>query len=141
MSSLSLRRVRRAWAWSLPVWLLAAAAAAAPPTEEEDLFAPTVSFQAKGRRDPFVQPPAGMLHNVMTRVDITVLRLTGVIQHPRRSLALFTTVTGPRFGYLLRDGKLYGENRRPVPGVTGQVLDQDQAVLTQGDKRLVYRLR
>jgi hypothetical protein len=119
----------------------AVAAAVAPAGEDESLFAPTVAYQAKGHRDPFVQPPAGLLHNVMTRVDITVLRLTGVIQHPRRSVALFTTATGPRFGYLLKDGKLYGENHQPVPDVTGQVVDREQAVLTQGDKRLVYRLR
>ncbi len=140
MSSPSLRPPARAWLWCLGALLLAGAAAAAAPSEDDGLFEPGAVFQAKARRDPFVQPPAGMLHNVLTRVDISVLRLTGVIQHPRRSLALFATATGPRFGYLLKDGKLYGENRRPVSGVTGQVVDRDQVVLTQGDKRLVYRL-
>jgi hypothetical protein len=141
MSSLRRRAGLRVWGWCLSALCLTALAAAAVPSDDESLFAPTAAFQAKGRRDPFVQPPAGMLHNVMTRVDITVLRLTGVIQHPQRSVALFATTTGPRFGYLLKGGKLYGENQRPVPGVTGQVLDRDQAVLTQGDKRMVYRLR
>jgi len=136
---------QRAWPL-LPLLLLGLAglaglAAAAITSEDEGLFAPTVAYQGKGRRDPFVQPPAGLLHNLMTRVDIGVLRLTGVIYQPRRSVALFATATGPRFGYLLKDGKLYGENHLPIPGVTGQVLDRDQAVLTQEDKRLTYRLR
>jgi len=109
--------------------------------EEESYFAPPAVYQIKGRRDPFVQPQAGMLHNVVSRMDIEVLRLTGVISHPRRSLALFTTQTGPKFGYLLKDGKLYGENHKLIGGVTGEIVSRERVILKQGDKRLVFQLR
>jgi hypothetical protein len=118
-----------------------AGSAAASGEDDAALFQPPAVYQAQSRRDPFVQPQGGLLRNVMTRLDIEVLKLTGVISHPGRTLALFTTQTGPRFGYLLKDGKLFGENHRLIGGVTGQVLGNERVVLKQGNKRIEYRLR
>jgi hypothetical protein len=109
--------------------------------EDEMLFKPLASYQVKGRRDPFVQPQAGLTHNVMNHVDIAVLRLTGVIYHPQRSLALFTTQSGPKFGYLLKGGKLFRENNQAVPGITGDILSRNEVALKQGEDRIVFRLR
>lgn len=109
--------------------------------EDEALFQSVATYQAQARRDPFIQSQAGLLHNVMTRLDIDVLRLTGVIVHPHRALALFSTQTGPKFGYLLKDGKLYGENHQLIVGVTGRVVSREQVVLKQGNKRIVFRMK
>ncbi len=109
--------------------------------EDEKLFKPQASYQVKGRRDPFVQPQTGPAHNIMNRTDIAVLRLTGVIYHPQRSLALFTTQSGPKFGYLLKNGRLYGENNQSVAGITGEILNRNEVELKQGDDRIVFRLR
>lgn len=113
----------------------------ASPSEDEKLFKPLAQYQLKGRRDPFLQPQAGLAHNVMNRVDIGMLRLTGVIQHPQRALALFAVASGPKFGYLLKGGKLYRENNQPVAGITGEILSRTEVVLKQGDDRMVFKLR
>ncbi|MEW6516940.1 MAG: hypothetical protein AB1439_08555 [candidate division FCPU426 bacterium] len=109
--------------------------------QENPAGAPRPVYESRGRRDPFVQPQAGRLRNVMGKVEIANLRLTGVISNPRRSLALFVSQTGPRFGYLLKNEKLYQENQQPVPGVTGRVYNSNQVVLQQDDKQIVFTLR
>ncbi len=127
---------------ALAVWALSLGpASAAMPGGDEALFVSPQVYTARDRRDPFVQPQAGRLRNVMNRVDIEVLRLSGVISHPRRSLALFATQTGPHFGYLLKGGKLYRENQQPVPGISGTVVSRNEVMLVQGDKKITFRLR
>jgi hypothetical protein len=110
-------------------------------TPSVDVFQPSVLYQVKGRRDPFIRSQPGSTYRVVTRVDITILRLTGVISHPQRSLALFNTQTGPRFGYILKGGQLYRENNQLVLGITGEIVNRNEVVLKQGDKRILYRLR
>jgi len=110
------------------------------PSEDEKLFKPLATYQTKGRRDPFVQPQAGLTRNVINRVDIGMLRLTGVIHHPQRSLALFSVQSGPKFGYLLKGGKLFRENNQPVAGITGEILNTSEVALKQGDDRIVFKL-
>ena len=135
---------RRLWVWGLLLALTllpAPRAGGSAPSEDEKLFKPLAQYQIKGRRDPFVQPQAGMTRNVMNRVDIAMLRLTGVIHHPQRSLALFSVASGPRFGYLLKGGELYRENNQPVAGITGEILNRTEVALKQGDDRMVFKLR
>jgi hypothetical protein len=109
--------------------------------QDAGLRSPRPVYESKGRRDPFVQPQAGRLRNVMEKVEIANLRLTGVISNPRRSMALFVSQTGPRFGYLLKNERLYQENQQPVPGVTGRVYNSNQVVLQQDEKQIVFTLR
>jgi Tfp pilus assembly protein PilP len=134
---------RRLWAWLLLALTLVPAVGALGASfgEDEKLFKPLTAYQTKGRRDPFVQPQAGMTRNVMNRVDIGMLHLTGVIHHPQRSLALFSVASGPKFGYLLKGGKLYRENNQPVAGITGEILSTSEVALKQGDDRMVFKLR
>ncbi len=101
----------------------------------------TASYAAKDRRDPFVQPRSGRLQNVMENVNIENLRLTGVIRNSQRTLALFASRTGPQFGYLLKDEKLYRENQQPVPGITGKVYNPKKVILKQGDRQIIFTLR
>ena len=135
---------RRVWVLG---WLFALMLGSVPgvlgsaPSEDEKLFKPWAQYQPKGRRDPFVQPQAGLTRNVMNRVDIAMLRLTGVIHHPQRSLALFSVTSGPKFGYLLKGGKLFRENNQPVTGITGEILSTTEVALKQGDDRMVFKLR
>jgi len=98
-------------------------------------------YEARGRRDPFVQPKAGRLHQVMERVDISTLRLTGVIRNPKQALALFVSQSGSKFGYLLKGGRLYRENQQVIPDITGKVINPRKVVLKQGDKQIVFKLR
>lgn len=143
MCSANLKTSFLGW-WCLAVMLLAMSCCltlSAEPMGDDALFEPLSKYQDKSRRDPFVQPQAAMLHNILTRVDIEVLKLTGVVYHSRRSVALFTSQAGPKFGYILRNGKLWRENRQLVPGVTGEVISREQVTLKQGDRRMVFKLR
>jgi Tfp pilus assembly protein PilP len=135
---MSTHSAKRFLALGAVLWAAGPALAAA---QDEILFQPPAVYQSQTRRDPFVQPAAGRLNNILPRLDIDSLKLTGVISHPHRSLALFTAQTGPRFGYLLKEGKLYGENHRLVSGVTGQVLNSEQVILKQGNRRIVFKMR
>lgn len=129
-------------AWWLVVLLGAGAwGPVAADAQDAGLRTPRPSYESRGRRDPFVQPQAGRLRNVVEKVEIANLRLTGVISNPKRSMALFVSQTGPRFGYLLKNEKLYQENQQPVPGVTGRVHHSNQVVLQQDDKQIVFTLR
>lgn len=100
-----------------------------------------IKYEAKGRRDPFVQPYAGRLHHVIENVNIENLRLTGVIRNPKQAMALFASQTGTKFGYILQDNKLFRENHQAIPGITGKVLNPKEVVLIQDEKRIVFKLR
>jgi len=102
---------------------------------------PQVKYMSKGRRDPFVKPLAGRLFNVMQKVDIETLRLTGVIRNSRQAVALFASQSGPKFGFLLKNGKLYRENHQTVSGITGKVVNPGKVILKQGEKQIVFKLR
>jgi ABC-type cobalt transport system substrate-binding protein len=123
-------------------WMQSAVQAGTADDDAEDSLSLTQpKYEAKGRRDPFVQPRAGRLHNVMEKVDIESLYLTGVIRNPKQAMALFATRTGPKFGYLLKGDKLYRENHKPVQGITGKVISPRKVVLKQEDKKIVFELR
>jgi|GEM_PF-7009373 len=123
-------------------WLLmAAGGTAAIAADSLPLAKPQVPYSSKNRRDPFVQPQAGRLRNVMTQVDIEVLKLTGLIRSSQTASALFTSQNGPGFGYLLRDGRLFSENYQPVPGITGEIVSMNEVVLRQDGRQIRYQLR
>lgn len=100
-----------------------------------------IAYHSKGRRDPFVQPRINNYHHLLGQVDIESLKLTGIIRNDQQATALFTTQTGPRFGYLLKQGKLYRENHQPVTGITGDVINPKQVVLRQGEREIIFKLR
>jgi Tfp pilus assembly protein PilP len=115
--------------------------AAWPLAAEVMSFAkPQVEYKSQGRRDPFVQPQAGRLRNVMEQVDIEVLKLTGIIRDPQQATALFTARTGPRFGYLLKGGRLFSENHQPLAGISGEITSPNEVVLKQDGRKVVYQL-
>lgn len=101
----------------------------------------SVEYRAQGRRDPFVQPPAGRLRNISTKVEIENLKLTGVIRNSQKAVALFTSRTGPRFGYLLKGGRLFGENHQAIPEIVGEIHGPNEVVLRQRNREMEYRLR
>ncbi|MBN1594521.1 hypothetical protein JW933_01205 [candidate division FCPU426 bacterium] len=102
---------------------------------------PQAKYTAQQYRDPFVQPRAGRLQNVMEKVDIETLRLTGVIRNPKQTMALFASETGPKFGYLLKGEKLYRENHQALPDIRGKVISPQKVMLQQGEKQIVFKLR
>ena len=86
----------------------AAAAPAATPKEPEfKQPPPPISYEAKGRRDPFRQPAGA----VATKGGLTIasVKLVGILHGREGPLAM---VEGPGgLGYILRPGDLIGDGR------------------------------
>jgi Tfp pilus assembly protein PilP len=120
----------------IPVSGLAATADLQTYVQQKD-----ITYEARGRRDPFVQPSAGRLNQVIENINIENLRLTGVIRNPKQAMALFASQTGTKFGYVLKGTKLYRENHQAIPGITGKVLNPKEVLLKQGEKQIVFKLR
>ena len=73
-------------------------------------------------------------------VDIHGMLLRGIMRDPKVDYALFTSEGGG--SYLLRDGRLYNERNKVVPGITGTIkLKQKTVELIAPDKDVqVFRL-
>ena len=73
-------------------------------------------------------------------VDIHALVLRGIMKDTKTDYALFSAESGNT--YMLRDGKLWDDRRKRVPGVTGKIkLKQKTVELMTPDKDVqVYRL-
>ncbi len=104
-------------------------------------FRPKITYQGQNLRDPFVEPGGSQKQAGLGQVAIASLKLTGIIRNPTSATALFTTQTGPEFGYLLRDGSLYAENHRLVAGITGRILNPKEVLLRQDGREIVFKLR
>ncbi len=102
---------------------------------------PKITYHGEHLRDPFVQPGGSQEQPATNQVAIASLKLTGIIRNPTSATALFTTQTGPGFGYLLKDGKLYAENHHLVTGVTGHILNPKEVLLRQDGREIVFKLR
>jgi len=101
-------------------------------------------------RDPFL--PAAMGATSARRVedkdgsagpeivDIHGMTLRGILKDATADYALFASEQGGT--YLLRAGKLFNDNNKPVPGVTGRIkLKQKTVELITADKDVqVFRL-
>lgn len=97
---------------------------------------PAYLFNMRGRRDPFVNV------NQWTTAgsgvfNISALQFKGLIEVEGLSTALFVN-TNDRAMYTLRGNRLYAANDKPVPGVSGRMLDKGQVRLRQGDLSLNY---
>lgn len=73
---------------------------APPPT-------PEVSYEAKGRRDPFEAPEARQA--AAGGPSVATARLTGIVRGAQATLALVETADG--IGYILRQGDTLGDGR------------------------------
>ena len=100
---------------------------------------PKYSFANKGGRDIFT-PRNDMEVNYMERVDISALRLNGISGINGTKAALFGTKSSSEFGYVFMNGALLGENEEIVQGITGEVRNDKEVMLRQGDKEILFKL-
>jgi len=70
--------------------------------------APEVSYEARGRRDPFESPDARQA-GAGGGPTVTAARLTGIVRGSRTTLALVETADG--IGYILKTGDTLGDGR------------------------------
>ncbi len=78
------------------------------PKEPEVKPPAPVSYEAKGRRDPF-QPPTTGIQSKEGGLAVASMKLVGILQGRQGPMAL---VEGPDgLGYILRPGELIGDGR------------------------------
>lgn len=97
---------------------------------------PAYLFNMRGRRDPFINvnqwatAGSGIF-------SISALVFKGFIEVDGFSSALFVN-SSDRAMYTLRGNRLFAANDKPVPGVSGRMLDKGQVRLRQGELSLNY---
>jgi len=117
--------------WLLGIIILVNSLAVA----SEDNF----TYKAKNRRDPFIQPSSRAIAK-SGKINIVNLKLVGMLRNPQKVMALFTAKTGPKFGYLFQDNRLFKENHQPIVGISGEINNPKEVVLRQGEKEVVFKL-
>lgn len=84
-----------------------APAPAAKPKAPEEPWRPQISYEAKGRREPFRQPKTEA--GERTGLQVASVKLVGIVRGPEGPLALVEAPDG--VGYILRAGDLIGDAR------------------------------
>jgi hypothetical protein len=97
---------------------------------------PQYVFNMRGRRDPFI---SSVLWETAGReaFNISDLQLKGFIRIGAQTTALFVA-TGDRAAYTLRGNHLYGSGDKPVAGVLGRFVGENEVRLQQGEQTLTF---
>ncbi|MCX7698974.1 MAG: hypothetical protein N2114_05865 [Candidatus Goldbacteria bacterium] len=110
--------------------------------EQELIFEikPIYEFTFKAGRDPFEPRILKEQIPAMIDVDISTFKLIGITESQGVKTALFMSRSGSTFGFIFIDGVLYGENNRKIPGITGEIKSNEEVLLIQGDKEVLFKL-
>lgn len=121
------------------VFLLPCSARAADMTDDFEIK-PVYVFVNKAGRDPFEPRHKTQAAPAMMDVDITTFSLLGITESKGMQAALFKSKSGNPFGYIFIDGKLYGENDRVIADVSGEIKQNEEVLLIQGDREVLFKL-
>ncbi len=111
-------------------------------TNENDIvIKPLYVFENKGNRDPFISRANQQVFPQLKILDISALKLYGIMESEGRRSALFGNKSGNSFGYILKDGEFYEENNNIVPDVKGDIKSDKEVLLIQGDKEILFKLQ
>lgn len=120
--------------------LLLAAADSAAEDENDFTIKPNYEYRHNIGRDPFRGFDRVQDVDILKKVDISSLVLSGISKIDGEYAAIFRNRTGETYGYMLVGGKLLGQNDIPIEGITGEVKDERSVQLKQGDKEIVFTL-
>ncbi len=110
--------------------------------EQELVFEikPVYEFNYKAGRDPFEPRTLKQQIPAIVDVDISTFKLLGITESDGIKTALFMSRSGSPFGFIFIDGVLYGENNKQIPGITGEIKNNEEVILKQGDKEVLFKL-
>ena len=110
--------------------------------EQELVFEikPVYEFNFKAGRDLF--EPRILKHQIpaIVDVDISTFKLMGITESNGVKTALFMSRSGSSFGFIFIDGVLYGENNKQISGISGEIKSNEEVILRQGDKEVLFKL-
>jgi hypothetical protein len=107
---------------------------------EELTVKPIYEFSNKSKRDPFVPRQFRNLLQSNRDVVISTLLLEGITLTNESKTALFMNRSGGNFSYILADGIFYGENNTPIPEITGEIRNENEVMLRQGDREILFKM-
>jgi hypothetical protein len=122
------------------VFFIAGTTTGAAESEDEFEIKPLYIFEDKAGRDPFEPRHRKEAVPAMMSVDITTFSLQGITESRGMLAALFKSKSGNPFGYIFMDGKLYGENDRVIPDIAGEIKANNEVLLIQGDREVLFKL-
>lgn len=111
--------------------------------QEEDMFfkiKPIYEFNFKVGRDPFEPRTLKQQIPAIVDVDISTLKLLGIIESNGVKSALFMSRSGSTFGFIFINGVFYGENNKQIYGISGEIKSNEEVLLKQGDKEVLFKL-
>jgi hypothetical protein len=116
-----------------------AIAADQQPVDEFEIK-PVYEFSYKAGRDPFEPRYKNNSIKINDLIDISALYLMGITVSGGGKAALFSFKNGSNFGYVFMDGKLYGENNTVIEDIKGEINENSEVILIQGDREILFKL-
>ncbi len=107
---------------------------------EEFAIKPLYVFSNKGKRDPFKPRYKKEVIPVIDTIDISTLVLQGITETRQSKAALFKTASGSDVSYIFINGKMYRENEEVISDIKGEIKNDKEVVLKQGDKEILFKL-
>jgi len=101
---------------------------------------PAFEYKVESGRDPFSPKQLITYVRGQSNVQISSLMLEGITITGTNKSALLRTTGGFLFSYIFKDGKLYGDNSKVIEGVSGRILNNNELLLKQGDKEIIFKL-
>ncbi len=101
---------------------------------------PVFEYKVESGRDPFSPKQLVTYVRTQSNVQISSLMLEGITINGKNKSALLRTTGGFLFSYIFEDGRLFGDNSKVIEGVSGKILNDNELLLKQGDKEIIFKL-
>lgn len=118
------------------------------PIEKPEIYVPErYEYKSFKSRDPFIplvvsseKKPAvaGVKAVNLSQINISDLELSGIIWDKKESMAILHD--GNKFGYILKGGRLFADNFKPIKDITGKIIGNKEVFLQQGKTNINFSL-
>lgn len=116
------------------------------PIAKPEMYVPErYEYKSSRERDPFVsliveqaKPVAGVSGTDMSQISIADLELSGIIWDKKEAMAILHD--GNKFGYILKKGRLFADNFKPIKGIEGKIIGNKLVFLQQGKTKVNFSI-
>ncbi|MFH1564217.1 MAG: hypothetical protein ABIF11_12510 [Nitrospirota bacterium] len=114
------------------------------PIEQPEMYLPEkYEYKSLVLRDPFIalvvsekKSTEGGKGVELSEINILDLEMTGIVWDRKESMAIFHD--GNRFGYILKKGRLFADNFKPIKGIQGTIIGNNRGFLQQGKSEVNF---
>ena len=97
-----------------------------------------IKLKAEGIR--FLEIGCVTYVRTQSNVQISSLMLEGITITGKNKSALRGLPAVFFSNYIFEDGRLFGDNSKVIEGVSGKILNDNELLLKQGDKEIIFKL-